>query len=545
MPDKKNYHFLFTYLPLWGHTRSCCVLAARMAKEHRNLTVTLFLPPTFIKQAEAEVLAELSYGDEVKEVLQDLRRRVRIVVLYKSSSMDLMEQMTSMFEAYPATYKTLVDGEPVTCASTGRVFEGVGAPDIVFLDVFASPLMAITRTVTGLSVPIIGFIPVHASYALHICLPAHMGGLGDLGVMIEDEARRLGVTSREIGDTVYYRTEGRINKIPGLPAMYDWEHFPQVLVTSGSTAIISDLIKLAVQGIKDCTAGFSLTPYDFEPESVDTLRSWFVDDWKKELYVVGPLLASKPTRFGVTDGTSALGADVSSTESPEVQRFLDNAMQEYGKNSVVLISFGSIFWPTVNEYIDEVLEALIEKKFPFILSCASPFAHIAAEVLEKITASKCGLVSKWVPQKFVLDHPATGWFISHAGQSGVHESLDSGVPMICWPFEFDQPLASAHLTQNLNAAFELVEVRTGEAGLKPILSLGGRAPKGTRAAVGAEMRAVLDACRGPEGEEKRRNMEELRRKVRGAWGRYVKGRSRRDFEAFLEKFGFDLDEVDV
>ena len=30
------------------------------------------------------------------------------------------------------------------------------------------------------------------------------------------------------------------------------------------------------------------------------------------------------------------------------------------------ISFGTLFWPSVSEYIDELIEALIEKKAPFV-----------------------------------------------------------------------------------------------------------------------------------------------------------------------------------
>jgi hypothetical protein len=32
----------------------------------------------------------------------------------------------------------------------------------------------------------------------------------------------------------------------------------------------------------------------------------------------------------------------------------------------VQISFGTIFWPTVQEYVDEVIEALLEKEVPFV-----------------------------------------------------------------------------------------------------------------------------------------------------------------------------------
>lgn len=108
---------------------------------------------------------------------------------------------------------------------------------------------------------------------------------------------------------------------------------------------------------------------------------------------------------------------------------------------------------------------------------------------------------------------------------------------ICWPFRFDQPLASAHLSENLNIAFELVEVRTGEHGMKP-LHRNGRKPKGTREAVGIEIREVLDACRGEKGAELRKNAEEMKAKFRKSWK--PDGVGRKDFNAFLDKYGINL-----
>jgi hypothetical protein len=43
----------------------------------------------------------------------------------------------------------------------------------------------------------------------------------------------------------------------------------------------------------------------------------------------------------------------------------------------------------------------------------------------------------------------------------------------------------------------------------------GLAAKGTRETAGKEIREVLDACRGAQGEELRTNAEEMKRKFRG------------------------------
>ena len=104
---------------------------------------------------------------------------------------------------------------------------------------------------------------------------------------------------------------------------------------------------------------------------------------------------------------------------------------------------------------------------------------------------------------------------------------------ICWPFVFDQPAISAHLSCNLKVAFELVEVRTGSDGLKPMLR-NGRSPKGMREAVGEEFRQIIDACRGEQGEKLRRNAKEVQQKFETAWE--DGGEAKRELNAFLERY---------
>lgn len=102
---------------------------------------------------------------------------------------------------------------------------------------------------------------------------------------------------------------------------------------------------------------------------------------------------------------------------------------------------------------------------------------------------------------------------------------------ICWPFHADQPMAAEHLTRNLNVAFHLIEVRTG-MGLQPLHS--GRVPRGTRAAVGAEIREILDQCRGEVGRKKRKNAHRMKGELSKAWSEG--GSAQVAMHAFLMKY---------
>ena len=103
---------------------------------------------------------------------------------------------------------------------------------------------------------------------------------------------------------------------------------------------------------------------------------------------------------------------------------------------------------------------------------------------------------------------------------------------ICWPFNSDQPIGAAHLTENLNVAFELFQVRTGE-GLK-LIHRNGLTPQGTRAAVGIELRHTIDLCHSEKGQELRRNAEKFRVMFMKAWEE--DGAARREIRKFLYKY---------
>ena len=103
---------------------------------------------------------------------------------------------------------------------------------------------------------------------------------------------------------------------------------------------------------------------------------------------------------------------------------------------------------------------------------------------------------------------------------------------ICWPITVDQPTAAVHLTENLNVAFELFQVRTGD-GLKP-LARNGLAAEGTREAVGVEIRQTIDLCRGEKGQVMRNNAEQLKLKFSKAWE--DDGTAKQEIRKLLHKY---------
>ena len=101
---------------------------------------------------------------------------------------------------------------------------------------------------------------------------------------------------------------------------------------------------------------------------------------------------------------------------------------------------------------------------------------------------------------------------------------------ICWPYQANQVINTIHLTDNINVAYELIEVRTGN-GLKPAYRTG-KAPTATVDAVRDEARWVLTLAFGEDGARKRDNIQKLRESISLLWDE--DGMSRRELENFLD-----------
>ncbi|PPQ92738.1 hypothetical protein CVT25_015359 [Psilocybe cyanescens] len=493
--DRNINHLLFTAFPAWS----------------RSLSIFLHLGST---PCQGEVDAEL--GSDVSETT---RRRIRILASFQSTSTDVFSLFKPLGETYATAYQTLTEEKPITCVASGTVFDAVPAPRAVIIDPLALAQIASTRAISGSSVPIFSWLTGHAATIIRIFGPEHYGGLDDITAKIEAEAARRGVTTKEIGDSILTHTEGKIIKIPGVPDMYDWEFMPQPQL---SLPTHSNHLFNNQRGMKQTDGAFLVTAYAFEKQSIEALKSWHAEI-NKEVYVVGPLL---PSRDGLVADTSR--------GSTETEVFLEKAQAEYGENSVVFISFGTIYWPQRHEYIEEVIETLIEKKFPFIFAYASRIAKLSDELKTRVESSGLGLISKWLPQQYILNHSATGWFITHCGQNSVLEALGAGTPMICWPSRADQPAAAHQIEAILKVGVELIEVRLGEEGMKPLLR-NGRKAQGTREAVGKELREVLDLCRGEKGREMRKNVQAIKAQFAECWR--TGGTSRQEYDAFWKKYG--------
>ncbi|KAI0769592.1 UDP-Glycosyltransferase/glycogen phosphorylase [Trametes elegans] len=500
---------VFTY-PAWGHARPLINLVARLVKM-KVVNVTLLSTDGFYDRTVAELARSFAPGEE------ECARRIRVVSVGLASD----HSFNAIDENFKSVWQTLVAGREVVCAHSGERFDPLPKPEAAIIDFFATEPTRIVRKLSGGSIKIYSWMG-GSTYALfYLFGPEKLGGPGHVRIKIEEEAQRSGRSFKEVALDFLFTPRGKVVRLPGLPPMYDYELYPQEFPTRDDLAFT--IFPRILETLESCDGIFLLTAEAIEPAAVAAVRRWYAET-SRPAYVCGPLLPPS--------GAHAVENEKKqSKESTEIQEFLDTMLEGSGENSLLYISFGSTFWPYMApEKLWALVDVVMERNIPFILSHAPPMAIVPDEVRLKVKAYGKGILSPWSPQQTILEHRATGWFLAHGGHNGVTESICAGVPFILWPFHADQPTNVVNVAEVLQVGYELLEVRTGH-GLHPILR-NGRKPVGTIDALQAEAREVLAKAYGADGAEKRRRLQVLRNAVSSEWEK--DGSATRDVAAFLE-----------
>ncbi|KNA05897.1 hypothetical protein SOVF_186080 [Spinacia oleracea] len=113
--------------------------------------------------------------------------------------------------------------------------------------------------------------------------------------------------------------------------------------------------------------------------------------------------------------------------------------------SVVYVNYGSVTTMS-KENLVEFAWGLANSKHPFLWVLRPDVVTVdddgsdllPEEFSDEITGR--GLVVSWCPQEKVLVHPSVGVFLTHCGWNSLLEGVcGGGLPLICWPFFFEQP----------------------------------------------------------------------------------------------------------
>ncbi|THH23193.1 hypothetical protein EUX98_g7991 [Antrodiella citrinella] len=488
----------------WGHARPLCAFVARVVL-NRPVYVTLFTTPRVCARVKTEI--SRWFGPEDAE-RHNLIRVVALDCLAEGAS-NFIEALELEHQRYVAAfedaYKLIMAARPVTCFETKVEVLAVPAPKVVVIDFMAGRL---THTIHKISnAKAIAFACGMATFGYTFFAPSERSGRPNFKVKVLEEAARTGRDPLEIADDLGHTYTDDIIQNPGLPKMYHWENDPQQ-VGHMLKGILGGIWMGFADAYDSCDGMLITSPEVYEPHAIAATKEWFAES-SRSVWAIGPLAPATTTEQAMSN------EEAQSENSADIKKFLDSVLSKNGEHSAIYVSFGSGFWPSELSKLETFVDVLLEKKVPFILSYGSPLAQLTDSFKERVGQSGLGLLSRWSPQQTILSHQALGWFVTHAGHNSILEALQSGVPMICWPFHADQPANAVCLTEVHDVAYELLEVRTGN-GLKPILRTG-KAPVNTSEALRAEVNEVLDKAFGDDGAQKRVNVKKLQQKINSAW----------------------------
>ncbi|KAJ3826865.1 hypothetical protein F5880DRAFT_1627352 [Lentinula raphanica] len=431
-------HIIVHALPAaWGHNKPLCAFVVHVLESQPEAVVTyLTAHPTYSKiMAEFKRLAPARF-----EVIEP---RLNVIDI-SEPDVDLMKPLSTFGPAFAALYSS----GSVTCSTTQKTISGLPPPVFAVIDPFTVYASESVRAISGDSVPILAWWTSTAGSLFRLLGPLRLGGAADPALEI-GEGRALMKEKIAAKEPIeFHDCVGNTVNVPGLNPHYDYEWYPQKTPLLPVAAIFE---RSGAIYIREADALICVSADAFEPEAVAAVKGWYTS-MNKACYSVGPLFIHDPQKRG----TSPI--QIENETDAVVKNFLDRIEGEFGENSMIYMSFGTIFWPDESDRVWAVIDGLIEKRQPFIFSHPSPFQQFSSEMKEKIRDSGIVLELDWSPQELILTHPATGWFITHGGWNSIQEAFVHRVPLIFWPFHADQPYNAMRILA-LNAGFELIEVR--------------------------------------------------------------------------------------
>ncbi|OSC96931.1 glycosyltransferase family 1 protein [Trametes coccinea BRFM310] len=515
-------HIVLVPTHLWGHARPMAVLAARMVRL-RPVIVTLCLGNKIASRARGEIMHDIRAGPLGSGGEEALARLRVLEVEQGADHLDPAVFRDSFLEAWGR----LCAGETVRVeAMDGTPCEvdfKTSPPSAVVVDVFGSEITAALHALREQApepkgLRIYSWTPVSSSYT---AVRYSMNPLA----MIEAVAAREGMSLEEAAVSVVSTPRGTAVDCPCIPPVYDYELEPQGFIWPREL-----MLRVWVKGaraLRHVEGTISFDAREYHSEAAAIMRDLMGRTGKK-VYFAGPLLTARSNEKcgrGAVAGT-------------ELGRWMDGQVEKRGARSVVYVSFGSLFWPSEPVKVFAALEELMDLGVPFIMPRSSPLVKLPAELERRMEESADVWLDDWLPQQDILEHPAVGWSLTHAGHNTVLECIQAGVPMILWPITVDQGPNALHLSTNLRIAFELLEVRSG-TGAGPVRRLGDKRLSGTVESVRKEVREVLGRAFGEEGERMRARVGEVSGVLEAAWASGEsagdkEGVARREVKAFID-----------
>uniref|UniRef100_A9X3L6 Glycosyltransferase n=1 Tax=[Ixeris] dentata var. albiflora TaxID=190261 RepID=A9X3L6_9ASTR len=184
-------------------------------------------------------------------------------------------------------------------------------------------------------------------------------------------------------------------------------------------------------------------------------------------------------------------------EDDECLKWLDSKEP----NSVIYVNFGSLISMS-KEQLAEFGWGLVNSNHCFLWVIRRDLvvgdsAPLPPELKERI--NERGFIASWCPQEKVLKHSSVGGFLTHCGWGSIIESLSAGVPMLCWPYLWDQPTNCRQACKEWEVGLEIEgNVNKDEVERLTRELIGGEKGKQMRSKA-LEWKKKIEIATGPKG----------------------------------------------
>ncbi|GJM93221.1 hypothetical protein PR202_ga09765 [Eleusine coracana subsp. coracana] len=313
-----------------------------------------------------------------------------------------------------------------------------------FLGAMNAPLRDFLRSLLSVDALVIDMFCCNAlDVAAELGLPVYFfyaSGAGDLSVFLQMPSvhARMTTSYSELGDSVLSLPGAPPFKVSDLPAD----------VTKDSEA--GNLIWRIFERMPESNGILVNTFESLETRAVRALSDGLCvpDRVTPPVYCIGPLV-------------SAGGGE----KEHECLQWLDTQPD----NSVVFLSFGSM--GTFPKKQLEQIAIGLEKsgqRFLWVVRTPPGDDHKHGEPLPEPDldvllpdgflerTKERGLVLKsWAPQVDVLNHRATGAFVTHCGWNSTLEGVTAGLPLLCWPMYAEQKMNKIFIVEEMKLGVEL------------------------------------------------------------------------------------------
>ncbi|KAK1411118.1 hypothetical protein QVD17_37662 [Tagetes erecta] len=206
--------------------------------------------------------------------------------------------------------------------------------------------------------------------------------------------------------------------LPGLPSLTT-DDLPPFMLSSCTRKddIALEFMKEHIDEIKLVSRVLVNTFYELEIEPIRAMEKIF-------MLPVGPLVPPEILN-------NSLKCDLFENPKEDYIGWLNTK----SRSSVVYVSFGSLSTFSMDQ-LEEIAFGLIESMRPFLWVIRD--VNQSAKLSNLETLKKQGMIVGWCSQVEVLNHQATGCFVTHCGWNSTTEALAAGVPTVGFPLWTDQ-----------------------------------------------------------------------------------------------------------